>query len=441
MKEIKPDRYVSLQDFKQPQLLVGACSDLSRNPSLFYEIARTQGQPAELRLLAAEAYEALVSGLDSGVSKPILINEITLPVQTAAVRFEEVFRVCNGDTGIVVDNPNVEYTESINYSGFQRKITDIGTRLLTITETVESQGGKVSVQYPISSTDSISAAYSGGSLQVAGAGGTTAKLTIQDLTYESVVAAAAANNVTVQYLDATAAKFAELTVAGVKLVAGEAGEAGNEITITMNDGAPNLGAETMEVNGNAVTFTIVAGQSTAALIANLVNTYEWGEDPALITAEVLSAAAFQDVLEETPLAGGADKIGAAGAEVVTVSGMDISVQLESGVSTAEQVKAALDGSPDAMQLVSVDISGEATNPQMAPIETTHLSGGQDVEANLKLGEVELAENGGSISDGTPVEISYQTQSYTVYRLQMGAGKIYYIAKVSLLDYLSDNAAS
>lgn len=57
--------------------------------------------------------------------------------------------------------------------------------------------------------------------------------------------------------------------------------------------------------------------------------------------------------------------GTAGAEVVTVDGLDIEVEIEDGVSTATQVKAALDNSPEAMALIEVIISGTASDAQAA----------------------------------------------------------------------------
>lgn len=55
----------------------------------------------------------------------------------------------------------------------------------------------------------------------------------------------------------------------------------------------------------------------------------------------------------------------AGSEDVEVDGNNIVVKIEGGVSTATQVKAALDGSPEAMALIGVTISGTAGNAQPA----------------------------------------------------------------------------
>lgn len=66
--------------------------------------------------------------------------------------------------------------------------------------------------------------------------------------------------------------------------------------------------------------------------------------------------------------------GTAGAEVVTVVGKKISVSIEGGVSTATQCKAALDNSASAMNLISVEITGTASDPQAAFVED-NLEGG------------------------------------------------------------------
>lgn len=65
--------------------------------------------------------------------------------------------------------------------------------------------------------------------------------------------------------------------------------------------------------------------------------------------------------------------GTAGAEVVTVTGAVISVAIESGVSTATQVKAAIDASGAATALLSATILGTASNPQTAVAATALVS--------------------------------------------------------------------
>lgn len=71
--------------------------------------------------------------------------------------------------------------------------------------------------------------------------------------------------------------------------------------------------------------------------------------------------------------------GTAGAETVDVTDTAIVVHIESGVSTATQVKAAIDGEPAALALVSATISGTAGDAQVTAAETP-LAGGDDVQA-------------------------------------------------------------
>ena len=65
----------------------------------------------------------------------------------------------------------------------------------------------------------------------------------------------------------------------------------------------------------------------------------------------------------------------AGAEVVTVVGNAITVQIASGVSTSSQISAAILASAPAAALVTPLIYGVASNKQVAPVSATNLSGG------------------------------------------------------------------
>lgn len=67
----------------------------------------------------------------------------------------------------------------------------------------------------------------------------------------------------------------------------------------------------------------------------------------------------------------------AGSEVVIVVGNAITVQIASGVSTATQIKAALDASVDAMALIGVVVSGTGSNTQTGPAGASLISGAGD----------------------------------------------------------------
>jgi len=63
----------------------------------------------------------------------------------------------------------------------------------------------------------------------------------------------------------------------------------------------------------------------------------------------------------------------AGSEVVTVVGNAISIQIESGVSTATQVKAKFDAKAEALALAAATITGTGSTAQTAPVSATALT--------------------------------------------------------------------
>lgn len=76
--------------------------------------------------------------------------------------------------------------------------------------------------------------------------------------------------------------------------------------------------------------------------------------------------------------------GTAGAEVVTVSNTDISIKIQSGVSTANQIRTAFNASAAATALATCTVSGTGTNTQTAPVtltrlNTTAFNGGTNVQ--------------------------------------------------------------
>lgn len=93
----------------------------------------------------------------------------------------------------------------------------------------------------------------------------------------------------------------------------------------------------------------------------------YGVPPTAVKASVV----IQDITYEAVLAGAGQNAitieyqdtATAGAETVAVAGNAILVGIQSGVSTATQVKAAIDGSAAAIALVSATITGTAGNPQ------------------------------------------------------------------------------
>lgn len=103
----------------------------------------------------------------------------------------------------------------------------------------------------------------------------------------------------------------------------------------------------------------------------------------VIGASVKAAVTIQDLTYTADTAGAAGNGitiqyttgGTAGSEGVSVIGTAITVQIQSGVSTATQVKAAVDGFPAAAALVDTSISGVGGTAQTAPTGPTNLAGG------------------------------------------------------------------
>lgn len=125
------------------------------------------------------------------------------------------------------------------------------------------------------------------------------------------------------------------------------GTAGNSITVALlNTGVPSQ-ALGISVVGSAISVNLALGAGVAASRAIQDLTY---------TADAVGTAGNSITVAYT-------SGGTAGAEVVTVVGSAISVQIQSGVSTATQVKAAVDASAPASALISAAVTGTGGNAQ------------------------------------------------------------------------------
>ena len=148
----------------------------------------------------------------------------------------------------------------------------------------------------------------------------------------------------------------------------------------------NAGFTGLAVSGNIGTFangsytgvninpTIADTKFASGLTINM--------NSVTLYAGVKASAVIQDLTFEADVAGtewNAVTVeyttgGTAGSEVVTLLGYAITVQIEDGVSTATQVKAALDANFNIASAIDVTISGTASNPQVA-VAPTSLTGG------------------------------------------------------------------
>lgn len=101
-----------------------------------------------------------------------------------------------------------------------------------------------------------------------------------------------------------------------------------------------------------------------------------------VPATVLASAVIQDLTyTAVPLDSDGNLVsvayvddGTATEETVDVSGDAIIVHIEAGVSTADDIKAAIEASVEASALVTITVSGTGTNTQTA-VEATLLEGG------------------------------------------------------------------
>jgi hypothetical protein len=134
-------------------------------------------------------------------------------------------------------------------------------------------------------------------------------------------------------------------------------------------------------------------------------------------AAQVASAVIQDLTYNAQVAGSSGNLitinyiggGTAGSEVVTVTGTNIVVQIENGVSTAQDIKNAIDGFPAASALVSVSITGLATNTQNTLTSAVHLSGG------LNANEIKVALSTGELFEvGSYIDIIDENDGNTAY---------------------------
>lgn len=108
---------------------------------------------------------------------------------------------------------------------------------------------------------------------------------------------------------------------------------------------------------------------TGFTLSTVVGKYKYGRTTVIqdLTFTDLSAGQPQTTIAYTTG-------GVAGSEAVTVVGNAISVKIASGVSTASQILAAVNGAVAAAALVSVAVSGTGSNAQTAPVAATLVGG-------------------------------------------------------------------
>lgn len=232
--------------------------------------------------------------------------------------------------------------------------------LKLVSKLLDELGNDISIEYIDASTPAFAA------------------LTLQDILYQAQTVGTPGNAISVEYEDWTPGVFAQLTLQNLKFFANTVGTPGNSIQVKYVPGGTAT-LEGVSVVGSNITVTIEDGVSTAKNIRTAINNSPAAS--ALVGVGWNTNANQNDpqTADSTfhPLTGGINPIGASGAEVVTVVGNAIKVKLQSGVSTATQVKAAVDGYPAAAALVSTAITGVGAHTQAAPVAATFLSGGSN----------------------------------------------------------------
>lgn len=227
---------------------------------------------------------------------------------------------------------------------------------------------------------------------------TTATGTIQDITYSAVTAwqGIAGNDITVQYTTGGTAgsevvtiNFSTLTLGGVTYTSVLGGGLGQQVSVTYIGGG-TAGAEVVTVNGYAITVQIQSGVSTITQVRTAVNASTAAA--ALVAATGTSGTTVSTAVQ-TFLTGG-----------------NVSIQIQSGTSTAAQVLEALNLSASALAIISATITGLSTHAQTAAATVTLAGGTVNLvtpddnmqlvyEANPTSGQI--SANSVTITDNTP----------------------------------------
>jgi hypothetical protein len=236
-----------------------------------------------------------------------------------------------------------------------------------------------------------------------------ASQTIQDLTYTADTPGLAGNDISLEYQQFTPGVFASRTIQDIAYASITPGVVGNTYNIEYVGGAL-AGAEVASLSlGTDIQVTIEDGVSTAQQIRTAL-----AGVPAIVAILAASNTGTgleaQSIQGPTFLLNGSDAIGEAGDEEVSVLGNAITVVLENGVSTAQQVKDAIDALPAAASLVDIAISGGAANVQTSPVSQTYLINGSD---NVGIPGSEVVE----LIDGENIQVTFITGQSTAQQIK------------------------
>ena len=207
-----------------------------------------------------------------------------------------------------------------------------------------------------------------------GADAVAASKIIQDLTFTAVAAGVGGNAITIAYTGGATAGSEVVSVIS------------NAISVQIEDGVSDAdqvkAAYDAESDATDLATNVVSGTGGTPQVVVGATNLESGADA------IASTKAIQNLnyLADTPgVAGNSITLtytddGTAGAETVDVVSTDIEVHMEGGVSTAAQIKTALDGSGPASALLGVAVDAGADTPQDI-VGATNLAGGTDLVAS------------------------------------------------------------
>ncbi len=188
----------------------------------------------------------------------------------------------------------------------------------------------------------------------------------------------------------------------------------------------NAGFVGLSVNGNLGTFnsngyfhglnvnpTITSARYAAGLNVSMDNVTPYAGVNASLTIQDLTFEFNQPGSYNNTYTIEFTTGATAGSEVVTIGGTAITIQIENGVSTATQVKAACDGNPTFNGAITTTITGTASNTQVAD-GPDNFTGGIDAGRILAAyldGDVEITGGltfGGALSIGKLNAFGQQT---------------------------------
>jgi len=163
------------------------------------------------------------------------------------------------------------------------------------------------------------------------------------------------------------------------------------IGVSGNIGSFNLNGS---FRGVSVSPTISSGRYVAAFQASMNSVTPYAGAASTLTVQDLTFT-FIAVGDNNTYTMAYTSGATAGAEVVSISGTDVSVQIESGVSTATQIKAALDGDTSFSSVITTTITGTASNAQ-TPFSATPFTSGENA------GQVFAADLQGDVRINGPI---------------------------------------